>query len=163
MTAALVMFLQSGMLVNHYSEHHPLLLQLPPLAVDVASVTAPRLPSCSGLPSPPSRATYPGAGLAQDDTAPASMAAGSSIRLWPLNNGGMSYCFLSRALAEQLLMSCPGGGASARRHCVQLADNSLRETGGAATVQLLLCGLDEETALVDFDVDCNGDITLGHD
>ena len=44
MTAALVMFLQSGMLVNHYSEHHPLLLQLPPLAVDVASVTAPRLP-----------------------------------------------------------------------------------------------------------------------
>ena len=153
------MFLQSGMLVNHYSEHHPLLLQLPPLAVDVASVTAPRLPSCSGLPSPPSRATYPGAGLAQDDTAPASMAAGSSIRLWPLNNGGMSYCFLSRALAEQLLMSCPGGGASARRHCVQLADARCARRAE----QRLLCCLDDETALVDFDVDCNGDITLGHD
>ena len=35
------------------------------------------------------------------------------------------------------------------------ADGSLRETGGAAMAQLLLGGLDEETAFLEFDVDCD--------
>jgi hypothetical protein len=40
---------------------------------------------------------------------------------------------------------------------------SSRPTGGAAEARLVLGGLDEETAFVEFDVDCNADIILGYD
>ena len=43
------------------------------------------------------------------------------------------------------------------------ADGSERAAGGAVTAQLVLGGLDEETAFVEFDVDCDADLILGYD
>ena len=60
---------------------------------------------------------------------------------------------LSRELAEQLPISCRRTPAAGHPPAVRQADGSLRETGGAAMAQLLLGGLDEETAFVEFDVD----------
>ena len=46
---------------------------------------------------------------------------------------------------------------------VRQTDGSLRETGGAATPQLLLGGLDEEAAFVESDADSDADTILGHE
>ena len=43
------------------------------------------------------------------------------------------------------------------------ADGSSRPTGGAVSARLVLGGLDEETAFVEYDVDCDADIILGYD
>ncbi len=43
------------------------------------------------------------------------------------------------------------------------ADYSTRPAGGALVAQLVLGGLNEETAFVEFDVDCNTDIILSYD
>ena len=69
----------------------------------------------------------------------------------PLDSGA-SHCFLGRALAAQLPISRRRTQAG-HPPAVRQADGSLRETGGAAMAQLLLGGLDEETAFVEFDVD----------
>ena len=39
----------------------------------------------------------------------------------------------------------------------------MRATGGAVVAQLVLGGLDEETAFVEFEVDCDADLILGYD
>ena len=77
-------------------------------------------------------------------------------------DSGASHCFLSRELAAQLPMSCLRAPQAGRPPAVRQVNGSLRETGGAATAQLLLGGLDEETASVKFDVDCDADIILGY-
>jgi hypothetical protein len=46
---------------------------------------------------------------------------------------------------------------------VQQADGSLRPTGSAIAARLNLGSLDEETAFLEFDVDCDADIILGYD
>jgi len=46
---------------------------------------------------------------------------------------------------------------------VRQADGSSRPTGGAVEARLVLGGLDEETAFVEFDVDCDADLILGYD
>ena len=128
--------------------------------------------------SPPPCATDPGAGLllARQLDVLAAHLAGPRDRAAPprtelprvygwlitpsgrrrvkcLLDSGASHCFLSRALAAQLPSSCRRSPAAGHPPAVRQADGSLRETGGAAQAQLLLGGLDEETAFVEFDVD----------
>ncbi len=80
-----------------------------------------------------------------------------------LLDSGASHCFLSSALAAQL----PPGGrrqpAPGHPKSVRQADGSSRPAGGAVAAQLILGGLDEETAFVEFDVYCDADLILGYD
>lgn len=46
---------------------------------------------------------------------------------------------------------------------VRQADGTSRPTGGVVAARLVLGALDEETAFVEFDVDCDADIILGYD
>jgi hypothetical protein len=78
---------------------------------------------------------------------------------------GAWHCFLSRALAAQLLGACRRRRPRPRGHpsSVQQADGSSRPKSGAVEARLVLGGLDEETALVEFNVDCDADIILATD
>ena len=64
---------------------------------------------------------------------------------------------MGRAVAEQLPASCRRPQPAGHPLVVTQADRSSRPTGGA------LGGLDEETAFVENDVDCEADIILGYD
>ena len=60
----------------------------------------------------------------------------------------------------KVVPACPGGGASA---AVRPADGALRKIGSVTAARRLHGGLDEETALVEFDADCDADIIFGYD
>ena len=79
---------------------------------------------------------------------------------------GASHCFLSRALAAQLSSACRRPRPRAHPSMpssVRQADGSSRPTGGAVEARLVLGGLDEKMAFVEFDVDCDADIILSYD
>jgi hypothetical protein len=73
------------------------------------------------------------------------------------------HCFISPALAAQLGPACRRPLPAGHPPSVRQADGSLRATGGAVAAQLVLGGLDEETAFVEFEVDCDADLILGYD
>ena len=80
-----------------------------------------------------------------------------------LLDSGASHCFLSRALAAQLPPSCRRPPPADHPPSVRQADGSSRPAGGAIAAQLVLGGLDEETAFVEYDVDCDADLILGYE
>ena len=80
-----------------------------------------------------------------------------------LLDSGASHCFLSRALAAQLPPSCHRPPPADHPPYIWQADGSSRPAGGAIATQLVLGGLDEETAFVEYDVDCRADLILGYD
>ena len=77
-----------------------------------------------------------------------------------LLDSGASHCFISPALAAQLGPACRRPLPAGHPPSVRQADGSLRATGGAVAAQLVLGGLDEETAFVEFEVDCDADLIL---
>ena len=91
------------------------------------------------------------------------VTAAGRRRVKCLLDSGASHCFLSRALAAQLPSSCRRPSAAEHPSSVLQADGSSRPTGGAVEARLVLGGLDEDTAFVEFDVDCDADLILGHD
>jgi hypothetical protein len=70
---------------------------------------------------------------------------------------------MSRALAAQLPGACQRPRPRGHLSSVRQADGSFRPTGGAVEARLVLGGLDEATAFVEFDEDCGADIILGYD
>ena len=86
------------------------------------------------------------------------ITAGGRRRVKCLLDSGASHCFLSRALAAQLPAACRRPQPAGHPLSVTQADGSSRPTGGAVSARLVLGGLDEETAFVEYDVDCDADI-----